>query len=468
MNLTWQIIRRVELPKLIGRASNIFIKYPSPMIALILAIALVYFIYFIIMIKNFTTMPLDTTQAYKNITFVTAALASFFVIFSRNKFKDHSQMFFFLNSRVRPHQIVISGYTLLYIVYMLMITLMFAPFLFIFWYQGKVNSILDIVVLFFVLTFVFCLTCVVWIIANIFIKYLFSKSKDQFYLTTFLHCAILGCTLYMLINLLERYVGYSFFSFSLILIVLFLLIRWVLIRTSTTYLNNIFIQLNSEGSQSRKQSVHLQHKNSYYLNMKLEWLNYYRNKIFKEQSLIFIFLILVSFILYYTVSYMNFVAFHSYLINFGLKEIFIFFSLTIGISYRQYRNTNYLLNLEQSVYFIPRIVLVLLLNLVAHVAYVGISNILMGQSQANLITIGMLCSIVFITMLSMAIGFSININDSNKAIVIIVAIVFVNIYDFVMLHVFQSIVYIHLFNIFIAILLYLYINTIYVRKPFFK
>ncbi len=202
--------------------------------------------------------------------------------------------------------------------------------------------------------------------------------------------------------------------------------------------------------------------------MKLEWLNYYRNKIFKEQSLIFIFLILVSFILYYTVSYMNFVAFHSYLINFGLKEIFIFFSLTIGISYRQYRNTNYLLNLEQSVYFIPRIVLVLLLNLVAHVAYVGISNILMGQSQANLITIGMLCSIVFITMLSMAIGFSININDSNKAIVIIVAIVFVNIYDFVMLHVFQSIVYIHLFNIFIAILLYLYINTIYVRKPFFK
>ncbi len=215
MNLTWQMIRRVELPKLIGRASNIFIKYPSPMIALILAIALVYFIYFIIMIKNFTTMPLDTTQAYKNITFVTAALASFFVIFSRNKFKDHSQMFFFLNSRVRPHQIVISGYTLLYIVYMLMITLMFAPFLFIFWYQGKVNSILDIVVLFFVLTFVFCLTCVVWIIANIFIKYLFSKSKDQFYLTTFLHCAILGCTLYMLINLLERYVGYSFFLFPL-------------------------------------------------------------------------------------------------------------------------------------------------------------------------------------------------------------------------------------------------------------
>ena len=94
MNFMKQIVRKVEYPKLIGRVYDVFIKYPTPMIALILSIVLVYLIYFIIMIKNFSTMPLDSAKAYKNITLATAALASFFVVFSRNKLKEHSQMFF--------------------------------------------------------------------------------------------------------------------------------------------------------------------------------------------------------------------------------------------------------------------------------------------------------------------------------------------------------------------------------------
>lgn len=94
MNLTRQIIRRVELPRFIGRISSVFVKYPSPIVALILLLALIYVMYFIIIVKNFITMPIDTAQAYKNVIFATAALSSFFVIFSRNKFKDHSYMFF--------------------------------------------------------------------------------------------------------------------------------------------------------------------------------------------------------------------------------------------------------------------------------------------------------------------------------------------------------------------------------------
>lgn len=468
MNFMKQIVRKVEYPKLIGRVYDVFIKYPTPMIALILSIVLVYLIYFIIMIKNFSTMPLDSAKAYKNITLATAALASFFVVFSRNKLKEHSQMFFFLNSGVRPHEIVIGGYVLLYISYVFIITLMFAPFLVLFWQQGKVNSVMDIAILFFVHTFIFCLACTVWMITNIMVKRLLSKSKDQFYLNSSLYFVFLGCTVYLLIRFFEEYIPYSPLSFFIMIVVLFLVLRWALMRTSTAYLNNIFIQLNSESSQGMKESLNFQHKNSYFLNMKIEWFHFYRNKVFKEQSLVFIFLVLVCFILYNTVSYMNFVALNSYLLNFGLKEIFILFSLTIGISYRQYRNTNYLLNLKQSSYFIPRIVFVLLINLAVYVTYAGITHSLMGQSQADLVTMNLLCSIVFVTMFSMAIGFSIPINESNKAIVIILTIVFVNIYDFVILTTFNSIVYVDLLNMIVSVLLYLYIITIYVRKPYFK
>lgn len=468
MNSTRQMIRRVELPKFIGRASSVIVKYPTPIVAFILLLALIYTMYFIIIVKNFITMPLDTTQAYKNVIYATAALSSFFVIFSRNKFKDHSYMFFFLNSRVKPFELVLSGYAFIYISYVLIITLMFTPFLIIFWYQGEFHSTLDVIVLFLALTFVFCYSCTVWILTNLIVKQLFSKSEDQFYLTSFLYFAILGATLYILTYLIEKYVIYSVSSFLIILVLLFLALRWILIRSSTIYLNNIFIQLNSEGSRNKKQSLHFQHKNSYYLNMKLEWLHLYRNNVLKEQSLVFFILVLISFTLYFTLTDYDFVIFNSYLINFGLKEIFILFSLTIGISYRKYRNASYLLNHKESYYFIPRFFLVLLMNLLVHILYMGISYVFMKQSLANIITFSTLCSIFFITSFSMAVGFFIKINDSNKAVVIVLAIVFVNIYDFVIFNVLKAAVYIDLFNVLISIVFLLFIITNYIRKPFFK
>lgn len=468
MNLTRQIIRRVELPRFIGRISSVFVKYPSPIVALILLLALIYVMYFIIIVKNFITMPIDTAQAYKNVIFATAALSSFFVIFSRNKFKDHSYMFFFLNSRVKSFEIVLSGYAFLYFSYVLIITLMFTPFLIIFWYQGELHSALDVIVLFIALTFVFCYSCIVWIITNLLVKRLFSKSKEQFYLSSFIYFTILGCTLYLLTYLIDKYVIYNVLSFLIILIVLFLVLRWMLIRSSTIYLRNIFIQLNSEGSRNKKRSLNFKHKNSYYLNMKLEWLHFYRNNVLKEQSLVVFILIFISFTLYLTLRYYDFVIFNSYLINFGLKEIFILISVTIGISYRKYRNTLYLLNLKESYYFIPRILLVLLINLLAHVLYMSISFLFMEQSLANVITFSTLCSIFFVTTFSMAIGFFIKVNDSNKAAIIILVIVFVNIYDFVMLNVLKTAVYIDLFNVFISLIFLLFIITNYIRKPFFK
>lgn len=468
MNFTKQIIRRIELPKFIGKASNVFVKYPSPIVALILLTALMYLLYFIIIIRNFATMPFDIAQSYKNITYTAAILASFLVIFSRNKFKDRSQMFFFLNSSVKAHEIVIGGYAVLYISYLIIIKLMFVPFLFLFWHQGRISSIFDVIVLFFLLTLVFCVTSMVWIIATILIKYLQSKSKDQFYLTSVLHVGILGCILYPVVGLIEKYGFNNYFSLSIVFIVFILGLRWVLIRTSTDYLNIIFIQLNNEGSHNKKQSLDFQHKNGFYLNLKLELLNFLRNQILKEQSLIFIFLIVISFILFNTFSYVDFVVLNSYLINFGLKEIYILFSLTVGMSYRRYRNTNYLLNLKQATYFNPRIVLVLLINLLIHIMFTGINNLLIGDPLSNLVTFSTLCSIVFITMFSMAIGFSVNINEGNKAIIIILAIVFVNIYDFVTFSIFNSIVYVNLLNSVISIFLYFYIEIIYLRKPFFK
>lgn len=143
-------------------------------------------------------------------------------------------------------------------------------------------------------------------------------------------------------------------------------------------------------------------------------------------------------------------------------------SLEIGISYRQYRNVNYLLNFKQSCYFLPRVGMVLFINLVAYITYVGVNCILIDPSQIDFISISALCSILFVTMLAMAIGFSVNINDSNKAIIVILTIILVNVYDLLMFNMLKFFIYVDLLNGFISILLYLYIITIYVRKPYFK
>lgn len=319
MNLAMQIIRRVELPKLTGKAGQVFIKYPTHIIALLLSLTLVYVFYFIIIIKSYAEVPFNVTLAYKNITYAAGVLASFFVIFSRNKLKNHSQLFFFLNSHIRAYEIVISSYALIYVTYIIIMTLFFSPLLILFWQQGKIHSILDIVVLFYVLTFVFWLGCTTWIMTNVFIKNLFSKQKEHFYLTATLHCAFSGGILFLLIHFFEQYLAYNLLTYLIIISFLFFVISWVLMRASTVYINNIFIYLNSNDSYNKMQSLHFQHKSNNYLNMKLEWLNFTRNKIYKEQSLIFLILLLVCLILSYTVSRVFFTIFNSYLINFGLK-----------------------------------------------------------------------------------------------------------------------------------------------------
>jgi hypothetical protein len=361
MKLTNKVVRKVEVPKITGKLRSFILKYPSPMIAIILFLSLIYLIYSVIIIRDFGFMPLDPTQSYKNILYASALLASFLVIFSRNKHKNRAHMFFFLNSHVKAYEIIIAGYAPIYIAFIATNTFAFAPFIAVYWRQDKINSFVDIFVLLFVLTFVFSLTCLVWQLSNLLVKNLLGRTKEHLTVASILHCFMLAFFIYILIQSLQKHLEYNMPMFSIILSSLLLSVVLIFNRTSTTYLRNLYLHYNNDTSIRSINSTNFKLSNKFFMNLKIELLNLYRKHILKEQLLIYIFLILVSLIFYFTLPAASFSVINSYIISFGLKEIFIILSLTIGVSYRRYIGANYLLNYSKYIYILPRIFLVMAL-----------------------------------------------------------------------------------------------------------
>ncbi|WP_040203438.1 hypothetical protein [Neobacillus jeddahensis] len=235
---------------------------------------------------------------------------------------------------------------------------------------------------------------------------------------------------------------------------------------SSEYLATIFKQKNAGALLKKYKSKNLYYQNRYLVQTKLEWLNFTRNMIFKEQELLFLLLIILTIGMNYLFDKTNFLLFYSFIIQFGIKEILIMLPLVMGIHFRKNKQALYNINEGKYPYLLPRIFFTYLLNCLAYFAFVLIIYLLLGMKNDGMINV--MISIAFITTLSVLVGYLIKISDGNRIFVILTLLILVNTIDLVIQQTIYSQLKVNVIYIFLTLLIFLIIKVMFIRRPIFK
>ncbi|MFD2045502.1 hypothetical protein ACFSTA_17600 [Ornithinibacillus salinisoli] len=464
MSLIYQVVKRIEISKITEKVRYFLTKHPSHSILIALGLLLVYAIYGALTLQTIMNMDLDLSIVYINFIKISLVLSIFFVIIFRNGFKANDFVFFYLNSKIKAHQIILSRIFLPFVFYFIILILAALPIMVSIIIKGFTVNLLYLLLLLITSTIIYFFSFTLWMAVNI-ITMKIMTVKEKFFLNTFIN-VLLVVGLIFLINPLSELIGDRKILHSTIILLFGILVTYFFVHLSLEFLNKTFMQKDAGTLSQKYTSKKLDYENKFLLQSKLEIIHFFRNQVFKEQSFFFITLIVLIISLYHSLDLANFSMMYSMIINFGLKEIILLLPLTIGIHFREYLQAIYTLNVGKYQYFLSRLFIIYSLNCLTYFLFIAISYFLTGMEVFGILETFII--IGFVTILSTMVGFVIKINELNKIYVIILLLIIVNVFDMFIRQLIVNQVLVQFTYISLAVIMFFIVETFYLRRPIVK
>jgi len=460
----FEIIARIEIPKQVKKAKNIFLNYPTHLLAVVLGAILIYVVYALILFQYLDFIPLNKTDAFDSILVFSILLACFLMIFSREKLKRKEYAFFFLNTSINAGQFVAGSYFLLYVFFNIFIFFAFLPLLISFYIKHIQIHIFHIFLVLLLLFIIFWFILFIWILSSLIVGKWLGRHKDGLYFKSLLFMSIIWGLHFVSKHMAERIGNFGFLFWIGCLVAL--LILWIGIKNlSGRYLFGLFQQSHTGNYPKKIKSKEFK-LNHYVIHFVLEAIYYFRNRLFAEMALMFSILYALTIGVYIFSDAMTFAIVYSFIMNLGLKELMIVLPLCIGMHFRQYNLSIFMINAPASVYFFPRIFMAIAVNFMIYFLFVVLNCFILNQDFLPQLT--GIFSIFFVTMLSTFAGFIVRIHDGNKAVALIIILVIVAIIDSFLHYFISQSYYIDFIYVAGGIFLYLISQNIFLRRPVFK
>ncbi|MFD2922270.1 hypothetical protein [Halobacillus naozhouensis] len=465
--MTWiQIVRDIETPRLTSKIKDYLTSHLPHVMTMVVGLLLVYTIYTVFTLRTITRVEIKMDDLYLNLLGVATVLACFCIVISRNKLKNNSYIFLYLNTNINGYQTIVGSMFYLFLFYMVIIMLTFFPALLGIIIQDKTIDPLYFPLLIFTLILLFILTVTVWVIVKLLIMKLTSVEKEHLTANTISLLIIMFGILIAAETYLKNFLEQRSLIHFLLVAFLLVITAYALRRTATNFLTQTFRQKNAGTLLKRYETNHLNHSNPYMLQTKVEWLNFFRNQVFKEQGLLLIILVMIMIGTYYTFDSTSFFTLYSFIIQFGLKEILIMLPLTIGIHFKNYKFAIYHLNSGKHSYFVTRVIFIYVVNCFTYFSFLLLTRVWFGVDAGGILSA--LISIGFITMISILTAFVIKIDDFNKTFVVIFLLVFVNGFDLVIHQVMKEALLLQSAYLGLTLFIFYFIQSMYIRRPIIK
>ncbi|UJL46428.1 hypothetical protein KFZ58_00100 [Virgibacillus sp. NKC19-16] len=456
------LMKLVELKNASQTSKRMIKSNPSLFFACLLAVLIIAVLYNIFVIQYLYSFDFNFETVVLNLFLVSGLIAFLISFFIRNKFKNEKYVTLFFNMETKAHNIVHAGIFIYYVTHTILLVLIALPFVILHNLQtGNFNTLLFSINLFLSISIAFYLSFNLWVIAS---KVIFSLSrnndKDHLLSTTFVFSTLFIVSAFVIHYTLGNAMEFPYL-YAVIASLFLIFNLYVVNCLSLYYLRYSFQTLVPIAYREKKVKISAQ-DNNLIKELKTELLSIKRNGVFKEQAIVFIILFITSIGLYVYLDIMRFDFFFSYLINFGLKEIILLISLEIGISFNSYKKAIYPKNLKKSVYLYIRILALLIINFLCFFLFITTIS-LITSSQVSFDWYLMI-SVVFVSLVSLFIGFALRITDSNKILVVLTLLIAVNLYDFFVLQILDPI-WVSYLNICISVMLVFITEFLYLRRP---
>lgn len=466
MNSMAEIIKRVELPGLLIRIKEIASDNKPQTFAVSIGVLLIYSLYLTIAVQS--SLGTDITeQSYSERTYIayisfSILLSSIIFFLSRNKLDSSSYKNLYYAINVKSHEFIIALYFILSVFYTLILSFTMLP-LFIVGYI--IFESFFVMFFLFILsiytgTFLFLLVFTLWMVSNFFFR--------RFLFICLSYIAQILVVSGLVVSLFHNY-SFQFESLEFLLAFLYISIGCCFLfilfyKHSTTYLLKQF-QENSNSSIGLidKPVSFDQMKSNYSINAKMESVYMFRSNVLAEQASLYIFLILITVIFYNALSYVNFTAVYTAILNFGLIEVIIILPLIFGFNFIKSQVYLFPLGFTKNEYLIPRLGLYTLINTLFILSFlIFIPLTLQIPSEFSF---SFLPKVLFLTVISVLIGYEFPMTQMNKVLLILTLVITFGMFDFFLMYIFNSLAIVNSIYLVLTVISFICIRIFYLRKP---
>jgi len=458
MSSTIEIIRKIEFPKKYNKIRNLFYEYPTYCLTGFMAIVLIYALYALILVKFYTSSPINILGSIKSASILSILLACFLMIFSRSKLEKEDYTFLFLNTTIKPVQLIVGSKFFLYIFFNIVISFAFLPLLISFNLKDIEIKISYIFLSYCSLAIIFWACLSIWILTATIVKYFMNRHSNSLYAHSLLFLIITWGGVFLFKISIGYTIVFAYITIPIILPVCYLIMRGL----STRYLYDLFKQTHI-GHKAKKFKSNKFYQSTYLNQTKVQILSYFRNRLLSELALLLGILVLLTLAFYYFLDDLTFMYIYSFILNIGLKEIMIITPLYFGMDYRKYKTSIYKMNITVYPYFIPRVLIALLINFLIYFLFISFNSFVLNQEF--LAQFSGFIPIFFVSMISLFFGFVFKITEGNKAIILIGILIFVSLIDFVLNNYVTNSYYVNFIYLGTGILLFLIVEYLFLRKP---
>ncbi|MFJ5964538.1 hypothetical protein [Bacillus sp. NPDC093026] len=426
---TQRVLHKIEWGMLTTKLKQIGRKYPLQLLAAAIGLLLMYSMYVVMSLRFFMqTGEIDPSALYFQFVKMTLLLLSVGIVFSRNKMKRKEYQFFFLNSAIRSMSFVVCVYFFPILFCFIILGLLFLPIL-----LGLIIS--EVPLSMYWLTVVSVTCCVLsmytlasWMTIRVGMSRLISKTKEHLLLHTIGFVGLIALLIVLFQKAIEVIPTLPFVY--LMFLLLTFCSGWLWLHgLSDSYVNRTFLQLKVEVKQCSYRKIRTD--SAFLSHLRQEFAYFCRSAVFKEQGILFLFLVFFTFALQFVFTPTEAGWLYAFIIQFALKEIFIMLPLMIGREYHMNRQAIFMLNASKGAYLLARIFFYYGINLLTYFVYIGLVYLLIGiESEGQGLSS---LSILLITVMAACIGFVVNINEFNKVFVILTMIAVFSFIDMLLL-----------------------------------
>ncbi|PRR98441.1 hypothetical protein C6W20_12835 [Bacillus sp. NMCN6] len=426
---TRHVLHKIEWGMLTTKGKQLGKKYPLQLLAAAVFLLLIYAIYVVISLRFFMQAGENEPAAlYLQFVKMSLLLLGAGIVLSRNKLKRQEYQFYFLNSAIQSVPFVLCVYFFPVLFCFLMAGLLFLPIVLGLLITGVTPSLYWIIVV--------CITCGIlalstltsWMLMRIGVSHFVSKTKEHLLLQT-----IGFGTLHVLIFLLFQKAVEMILVWPavyLMFLVILLSAGWLWVKgLAACYVHQMFLQLKTEVKSFSYQKMRTH--SSFLTHLRQELVYFSRSAVFKEQGILFLFLICLTMGLPFVFTPAETGWLYAFIVQFALKEILIMLPLMIGREYHINQRAIFMLNTSKGAYILSRILFYYTINLLIYFVYIGLAYLVIGiESEGHGLAS---LSILLITAMATCTGFVVKISDFNKLFVIVMMIAVFSFIDMLLL-----------------------------------
>ncbi|WP_414051662.1 hypothetical protein ACK25W_15265 [Bacillus pumilus] len=426
---TRHVLHKIEWGMLTAKGKQLGKKYPLQLLAAAVFLLLIYAIYVVISLRFYMQVgESEPATLYLQFVKMSLLLLGAGIVLSRNKLKRQEYQFYFLNSAIQSVSFVLCAYFFPVLFCFLMAGLLFLPIILGLLITGVTPSLYWIIVV--------CITCCIlalytvssWMLLRIGVSHFVSKTKEHLLLQT-IGFAALHVLIFLLFQKAVEMI-HVWPAVYLLLLVIILSAGWLWVKgLAACYVHQMFLQLKKEVKSFSYQKIRTH--SSFLTHLRQELVYFSRSAVFKEQGILFLFLICLTVGLPFVFTPAETGWLYAFIVQFALKEILIMLPLMIGREYHINQRAIFMLNTSKGAYLMSRMLFYYTINLLTYFVYIGLAYLVIGiESEGHGLAS---LSILLITAMAACTGFVVKISDFNKLFVIVLMIAVFSFIDMLLL-----------------------------------